>query len=484
MGASLALAAASWAAPLNLNLPSMGAVAGADLSPSQEQAMGDEIMREIRADPSYMDDPETLQYLNRLGYELASVVPSHTYSFFFFPIKDASLNAFAMPGGYIAVHSGLIASTRNENELAGVIAHEIGHVTQRHIARMIDAQRVNPAITVGSILLALLAARAGSADAAVGAVLGGQAMIASKQLSFSRQHEREADRTGLAALSAAGFDPRGMESFFARLQASNRYYEAASPQYLSTHPLTIERMSDMASRTKSLPARSHASSLDYHVIRARMRVLQDTRANSLVKLSRTLEQEYAANPAPREKAALAYALALANGELRKTAEARRWSRQARLDSPDKNNLFIEKLAAQVAFATGSREEKLAASARARELAVANPTSEVAVRFYADTLFELKRYKEAVRYLRRQQAFSPESASYASMMAQCYKAMGQMSEHYQYVGDMYLAQGDKKAAEYQYRLARKANDGDYYTMSRVDAKLRTVREDILLEEKSR
>ena len=184
---------------LNLNLPSMGAVAGTELSPAEEQTLGEQMMRQIRSDPSYLNDAETLEYLNRLGYKLVSVTDTHTYNFFFYPLIDRSLNAFAIPGGFIAVHSGLIIAAQSESELAGVISHEIGHVTQRHIARMIDAQKGNAALSLGSFLLALLAARAGSGQAASALAIGGQAALIQNQLSYSRGAEREADRVGLTS---------------------------------------------------------------------------------------------------------------------------------------------------------------------------------------------------------------------------------------------------------------------------------------------
>ena len=276
---------------LNLNLPSMGAVAGTELSPSEEQALGEEMMRQIRGDPTYLNDSETLEYLNRLGYKLVSVSDTHTYNFFFYPLIDHSLNAFAIPGGFIAVHTGLIVAAQNESELAGVIAHEIGHVSQRHIARMIDAQKGNAALTLGSFLLALLAARAGSGDAASALAIGGQAALIQNQLSYSRGAEREADRVGLNSLVKAGFDPKGMENFFMRLQKNNRYYEAAAPAYLLTHPLTVERISDMENRTRQLGSREHTDSLDFLLIQQRMRVLQETKYDGWLAVSKEMKQE-------------------------------------------------------------------------------------------------------------------------------------------------------------------------------------------------
>jgi predicted Zn-dependent protease len=210
---SVAVFAQTHQEPLNLNLPSMGSVAGTDLSPLEEQMLGEEIMSQIRADDAYLNDAETLDYLNHLGYRLVSVANSHTYNFFFFPIIDHSLNAFALPGGFIAVHSGLVVAAQSESELAGVVGHEIGHVSQRHIARMIDQQRHSAALTLGSLLLAILAARAGGGQAATAVAMGSQAAMIQNQLGFSRSAEREADRIGLTSLVKAGFDPKGMEKF-------------------------------------------------------------------------------------------------------------------------------------------------------------------------------------------------------------------------------------------------------------------------------
>ena len=156
------------------NLPSLGNVAGADLTVLEERSLGEQLMRRVRADKSYLPDPELTDFVNRLGYRLVAAADPSPYDFFFFPIRDKSLNAFALPGGFIAVHTGLIVASQTESELAGVIGHEIGHVTQRHIARMIESSKGSLAMTIGSILLALLAARAGGSS-------GGDAALAHKQ---------------------------------------------------------------------------------------------------------------------------------------------------------------------------------------------------------------------------------------------------------------------------------------------------------------
>lgn len=465
---------------LNLNLPSMGAVAGTELSPAEEQALGEEMMRQIRGDPSYLNDSETLEYLNRLGYKLVSVSDTHTYNFFFYPLIDHSLNAFAIPGGFIAVHTGLIVAAQNESELASVIAHEVGHVSQRHIARMIDAQKGNAALTLGSFLLALLAARAGSGQAATALAVGGQAAMIQNQLSYSRSAEREADRVGLTSLTRAGFDPKGMENFFMRLQQNNRYYEAAAPAYLLTHPLTVERISDMENRTRQLGARTHKDSLDFVLIQQRMRVLQETKRDGWLKVIKEMKQDLADAKDNRRKTALTYGLSVVSRKLNLKEDAIRYANQA--VSLGGNNAILLKNQSEVLFLFGSNSDKNRALQMSKRLVANNPLSEMAVKLYASELYDLKRYQETLKFMRSQQAMSQSNPSYHAINARCYRALKQMSRHYMAVGDMYMAQGDKRAAEYQYNLAQQASDGDYYTMSQVDGKLRSVRADIIAEEK--
>ena len=278
----------------DLNLPSLGTVAGADLSLQDERDIGEAFMKEIRADKDYLADPEITDYLNRLGWRLVTAGPVPPFHFFFFPMRDRTLNAFAMPGGFVAVHTGLITAAQTESELAGVMGHEIGHVAQRHIARMINEGSDSLAITLGSILLAVLAAKAGGSsggDAAVAIAMGTQGALLQKQLKFSRDAEREADRTGFSRLVNAGFDPKGMEDFFNRLAKENRYYENDVTAFLSTHPLSSERMSDMQNRSRNVKRSDVASSLDFYLVRARARVLQETGYDGWLKLSKIFADE-------------------------------------------------------------------------------------------------------------------------------------------------------------------------------------------------
>ncbi|MDR2881808.1 MAG: M48 family metalloprotease, partial [Azoarcus sp.] len=203
------------------NLPNLGEVGVDDLSSAQERQLGEEIMREVRRDPSWLNDPEVEEYINRLGQRLVAASDDPGRAFEFFVIKNGMLNAFALPGGYIGVHSGLILAAQSESELAGVLGHEIGHVTQRHIAQLVGKQKQAMVVMLASILAAIAA---GDSRVAEAAVVSGVAGAQQAQLAYSRDFEREADRIGLQTLEAAGFDVRGMAGFFERLQRSTRLY--------------------------------------------------------------------------------------------------------------------------------------------------------------------------------------------------------------------------------------------------------------------
>jgi predicted Zn-dependent protease len=248
-------------------LPDLGEAAQGDFSPLLEQKIGASIINDIRArEPSYLDDAEVTGYLNRLGGKLTAHSEGGAQSFEFFALKDPTLNAFAMPGGYIGVHTGLILASQSESELASVLAHEISHVTQRHMARLINKSGQGQAAALLSMAVAILAARS-NPDVAVGAAMAGQAAGIQNQLNYSRDFEREADRIGLQVLERSGYDIRGMGSFFDRLQKFGRLYENNAPGYLRTHPLTTERISDMGNRIQGRPYKQVADSAEFLLVR-------------------------------------------------------------------------------------------------------------------------------------------------------------------------------------------------------------------------
>ena len=459
----------------SIDLPSLGDAGSEDLPPATERRLGEQIMFEVRRDPDYLSDTETSEYLNHLGYQLVAVSPSRSLDFVFFAIRDPMMNAFALPGGFIGVHSGLVLAAQSESELAGVLAHEIGHVTQRHIARMLAKQRESAALALGALLLALLAARSGSSssgDLAQAAVLGSQAAMIQQQLNFSREAEREADRVGFQTLTEAGFDSRGMEAFFSRLQSGSRIYESAAPAYLRTHPMTVERISDMQNRTRDLRAKQRPDSLDFQLMRARLRVLQETTTqgwrNALEYFNGQLK-----NQTTSSEIAARYGVTVAALKLNQPELAVQSALAARRLSPAPSPV-LDKIVAEARFvAARSDEERAAAVKLARDNAIRYPLSSLAASHYLDVLNQTNQHETAIDYLRKQDAIARSQPAYHALLGRSYAALNRRSLQHQSIGEMYALLGAPQAAVNQLELARRANDGDFYTMSEIDARMRDL-----------
>src|SRR5690554_5064194 len=257
-------------------IPSMGAASSAELSPGLERTLGAAIMEQGRRDPSYIADPDIGQYLTALGHDLVRHAGGAAgQPITVFALKDRQINAFALPGGYIGINSGLVVASQSESELASVIAHEIGHVLQRHIARGMTQSSQSSAIMLASLAGALLAAMAGSGDLAMGVAAFGQAAAVDRQLGFSRQAEQEADRVGFDMMNRAGYDPQGMLRMFNRLSHVSRLNEGAGGNvYTSTHPLSVQRMSDIENRVQSAASAARHDNPAFWYIRAKLRVLE------------------------------------------------------------------------------------------------------------------------------------------------------------------------------------------------------------------
>ena len=301
---SLALALPAPAPVLAADLPDLGDVAASELSPAAERKIGEQIIREIRwRDAAYLDDAEVEEYVNRLGQRLAAVSNNPGLDFDFFVVRDATLNAFALPGGFIGVHTGLILAAEGESEFASVLGHEIAHVTQRHIAQIVGKQSQSAMLMIASMLVAVLAARSNS-DVSTAAIAAGQAGAIQSQLGYTRAFEREADRAGLETLDKAGLDVRGMPGFFERLQRNTRVYENNAPAYLRTHPLTTERIADMENRVGAMRYRQVPDSADFRFARAKLRANAGQPAEAVQELQDRLARE------PKDEA-LAYGLARA-----------------------------------------------------------------------------------------------------------------------------------------------------------------------------
>ena len=256
----------------DINLPDMGSPADAILNNTEEAQIGRMIMRDIRRSGQVVEDPLITEYLNDIGSRIAAQTNEGDHSFTFFAVEDPRINAFALPGGFIGVHTGLIEASRNEDELAGVLAHEVAHVTQRHIARAIHANSRQSILSTAMMLGAIIVAVAGgSSDAVQGAMAVAQGTAVQQQINFTRTNEYEADRVGIAALADAGYDPYGMASFFEVMsRQTTTSPEMRAPEFLRTHPVTTARVAEARNRARSYPPIRSDDSTSYGITRTRI----------------------------------------------------------------------------------------------------------------------------------------------------------------------------------------------------------------------
>jgi predicted Zn-dependent protease len=254
-----------------IRLPDLGSPADAILNNTEEARIGRAIMRDIRNSGQVVEDPLVTEYLNAIGSRIAAQTNEGEHSFTFFAVNDERINAFALPGGFIGIHTGLLEATRNEDELAGVLAHEVAHVTQRHIARAIHANSRQSLLTTAMMLGAIImAAAGGSGDAVQGAMAVAQGTAMQQQINFTRANEYEADRVGIAALADAGFDPYGMASFFDILgRQQTAAPDMRAPEFLRTHPVTTARVAEARNRAREYPQVRSSDSTSYGIARMR-----------------------------------------------------------------------------------------------------------------------------------------------------------------------------------------------------------------------
>jgi beta-barrel assembly-enhancing protease len=460
IAAAMLLAQVANQSVLAIELPDLGEVARTSLSEAQEDRIGREIMRQIRESSDYLDDAVIAEYLENLGDRLAAASTSPGRHFEFFPVKDPTINAFALPGGYVGVHTGLIAAARNESELAGVLAHEVSHVTQNHISRMVASQKDAGMASLLALAVAILAARSNS-QVSQAAIVGAQAMNIQNQLDFTRENEREADRIGLQTLESAGFSPQGMGTFFERLQAQGRLYENNAPAYLRTHPLTYERIADMQNRLDSLPYRQHADSPEFALVKARVEAAAGEAKDAVALFEARVREQ----PAP----AAWYGLAQANlrvGNMKRAAQA-----LDRIDGAMGKSPLVAVARVQLAMAGGRIQEAISLS----ETALSQHTAYRPLAYQrAEALLRGNRAKEALQFLAEQQRTWPSDANFYLLRAEAHNALDQVAQSHLAQAEAYVLTDRTAAAIEQLQLAQRAGKADFFTLSIIDARLRELR----------
>lgn len=444
-------------------LPDLGDVSQAAVSPQQERQIGEQSMFEIRADKSYLDDAEIGDYLNQLGYQLVANSSEPGQEFEFFAINDNAINAFALPGGFIGVNTGLILAAQSESELASVLGHEIAHVTQHHLARMVAGQKIDTLAAMATIAAAILAARS-NPDAAQAAIAGVQAGAIQRQLNFTRTHEQEADRLGLDTLQKSGFDPHAMPVFLERLQKATRLLEGNAPTYLRTHPITGERVADIAGRLQRTPYHLVADSLSFHLVRAKLQAAQKIPQEALAYFTGALGPRKHGN-----QTAQRYGLVLAL--LRNNQAARAAQEFAALQKQTTKNPMIATLAGQL-----KRKDKNDKNAIGfyRTATQNFPQHRALAYDYAEMLLQARKHKDALKLLDEQIISHPSDPRLYELQARAYAAIGKRQEEHRALAYNYALRGKLYGAIEQLELAKQAGS-NYYQLSIIESDLKQFRE---------
>jgi len=461
-------------------LPDLGDGSGGALTPQAERRLGERVMREIRADPDYINDWLVRDYLNSVAARLAAAasaqfIGGYRPDFDLFAIRDGQINAFSLPGGFIGVNSGLIVATQTESELASVLGHEMGHVLQRHIARMLSQNERSGYAALAGVLFGILAGvLAHSGDLGSAIALGSEAYAVDTQLRFSRAAEHEADRVGFQLLTGAGYDPYGMVAFFERLERASMG-DAGVPAYARTHPLNTERIADMEDRARRAEYRQPRQAPEYGFVRARVRVLQDRMRGDWIddvsRMRSEIEDRTALNVAANW-----YGIAFAQTLLERYDDASASLEKSRAafgafeaadDSKTRSSASLDVLAADIARRAGRGDEAVQLATAAHK---AWPASHAATDSLLQALIATRRFKEAQTLARAQTVSEPQEAAWWQYLAQTSASLGDGLAQRRALAEKFALDGAWASAIRQLKEARDMKTVGYYDLSTINARL--------------
>jgi predicted Zn-dependent protease len=445
-------------------MPDLGDVSQEALSPLQERQIGQQSMLQIRASKQFFDDAEVNDYLNKIGSRLVekSTEPSQTFEFFC--INDPSINAFAIPGGFVGVNVGLLLLTDSESELASVLGHEIAHVTQHHYARMLSGTKGDSLAVLAAMAVAILAARS-NPQTAQAVMYGAPALAAQHQLDFTRTHEQEADRIGIDLLQKAGFSIHAMPTFLERLQHATRLLEGGAPNYLRTHPITSNRVADLENRVEKQPYQLIPDSIEFQLVRTKLIASQKTAGDAVSYFKSALVgKEKFGNPVAQR-----YGLVLSL--LRKHDIAQATQEMAILRKQLSHHPMIETLAGQV---LREGHDTTATLAFYQTAVQAFPYYRALIYDYADVLLQNDQSAVSVKMVGEQITRTPGDVKLYNLQARGYAQLGLYLEQHQAQAYAFYGQGNLHGAIQQLELARQVG-GSFQQLSVIESDLRELHE---------
>jgi predicted Zn-dependent protease len=441
------------------NLPDIGSPADAVFTRSQADAIGRSVLHQLRTAGSVLEDPEVADYIMTLGTRIASYAHEGTLRFEFFVVNDDVINAFALPGGYVGINTGLITATRSESELAGVLAHEIAHVTQKHIARRISATGKTSILATAAVLAAIMLGAGG--DVVPAAIMSAQGLAMQEQINYTRANEYEADRVGLHFLAQAGFDPMGMPSFFETLSRDSGSPGSRAPEFLQTHPLSSARIAETRNRAERTEVIEIDETPAYALMRARIRALNARSADdALARFQADLEREGKhASPATRYGWSLALSRAGRYDEAVPVLE--------RLLAEDGATVVFHSGLGEALVLAGRRDEGLAVFDQAARLFPRNRPLTVR---YAEALIRTGYHDEAHALLLDLFNNVRPTPPQVRLIANTADAAGLGAEALYYMSEYHLLTGQLPMALEKLRLALQEPDLQPWQRSRFEARI--------------
>ncbi|MCO6549706.1 MAG: M48 family metallopeptidase [Gilliamella sp.] len=448
----------------NINLPDIGTAAATTLSIGQEMEMGDYYMRMLRASAPIINDPVLNQYINDLGKKLVSKSESVKTPFHFYIMKSEVLNAFAFFGGNVVIHSKLILDTDNESQLASVMSHEIGHVTQRHLARAMENQNRNSpyvwGATLGSLLLTLANPEAGMA-----AMTSTMAGSAQNMISFTQSNEQEADRVGLRTLAKAGFDPYASSEFLQKLADQSRFSSKA-PEILLTHPLPNSRLTDIRNRSLQYSKKNVSPSLNYYLAKARLAILMAKNKNT----AKLLVEDYKKLNNEQSKTAIIYANALADNLSGNNQKAKQ-QLQPLLDS-DPNNIWYIDLMTDIDLALNNSSTAITRLQAALKKA---PNSSALQLNLANSYIKNKNYQQAVSLLHRYTFDHNDDSNGWELLVTAYGGLHARAKEMSARAELISLEGQFQQSIQLLQNAKNQTKGDQTMISKIDARINQLKQ---------
>jgi beta-barrel assembly-enhancing protease len=444
-----------------IELPDMGDSSGTLMSPAEEKEFGEAFFRSLHSQITINQDADIQEYIQSIGQKLAANSDAPSHPFHFFVVMENEINAFAGPGGYIGVNSGLILMTEAESELASVMAHEISHVTQRHLFRAAEAASRLSIPTVAGMLAAILLGTQAPAlgQAAIMAIQAGSIQF---QINFTRENEEEADRVGMQTLASSQYDPRSMPTFFERLQQSTRFYGQDIPEFLRTHPVTTSRISDSRGRAETYPYKQYPDSLDYQLTKAKILVL----TSSDPAEAHDYFQSRLTRGTTEQRTVARYGMGLIALKEEKFKEAEEIFLALTQKYPEQ----YQYAAALARTALNARNYNTAVI-RYQKLIKQFPDNSAFKLEYITSLVKAGKTEQARKNLFSLNPDAQKSPNYWQLLAQVYSDLNQPAESHRYLAEYYFAMGQTKDAILQIKLAQESKGLNFQLSSILNERLR-------------